>query len=250
MLWLMPALLVGYAFNLAFILNPRVFLDVLPATFGYIQLPWRLLGTAAFFAALVVAIISSSRIVPRWVGPAVLVVSVVLALAVPSYQRHPAYYRGTNEAEIVRLIPTRSDRGFTVQGEYLPKEVNAYDIGPYLISAPKVRGDGRVVRWRRHDGDLDATVTTRSSAVVVLPLLYYDFYRVTGRDVGRLDTFNSRGLLAVRAPPGTTALHVSHGLTASNWRGLAVTLASGVVLAGAVRRRRARTRATPGAHGP
>jgi hypothetical protein len=251
MLWLMPALLAGYCFNLAFILNPRLFLDVLPATFGYIQLPWRLLGTAAFFAATVIAIISSSRVVPRWLGPAVLVLSVVLVLAVPSYQRKPAYYRGTNEAEIVRLIPTRSDRGFTVQGEYLPKEVNAYDIGPYLIPAPIVRGDGRVVRWHRHDGDLDATVIASSGAVVVLPLLYYDFYRVTGRHVGRLDTFNSRGLLAVRAPAGPTELRVSHGLTGFNWRGLAATIASGVVLtAGVGRRRRARADARQGAHGP
>jgi hypothetical protein len=242
MLWLVPALLAGYAFNLAFILNPGAFLAVLPATFGYIQLPWRLLGTAAFFAATVVAIIASSRIMPRWVGPAVLLLSVVVALAVPSYQRKPAVYRGASEAVIVGLIPTRSDRGFTVQGEYLPKQVNAYDIGPYLIPAPQVRGDGRVVRWHRRHGDLDATVATQSGAVVVLPLLYYDFYKVTGSHVGRLDTFNSRGLLAVRVPAGTTDLHVSHGLSASNWRGLAATLASAVVLgAVVVRRRRAQT---------
>jgi hypothetical protein len=247
-LWLVPALLASYAFNLAFIMNPGAFLAVLPATFGYIQLPWRLMGTAAFFAATIVAVIASSRFVPRWVVPAVVAVSALVALAVPSYQRKPAFYDGMTETKIVRLIPTRSDRGFTVQGEYLPKEVNAYDIGPYLITAPEVRGRGRVVRWRRHDGDLDATVATPSSAVVVLPLLYYDFYRVTGRDVGRFHTFNSRGLLAVRVPGGTTELHVSHGLTTFNRRGLAVTLASAGVLAAVVaRRRRAATTARRGA---
>jgi hypothetical protein len=86
-------------------------------------------------------------------------------------------------------------------------------------------------------------VTTPASAVVVLPLLYYDFYRVTGRGVGRFHTFNSRGLLAVRVPAGTTGLHVTHGLTAANWRGLTATVASGAVLAAVVtRRRRAATR--------
>ena len=144
------------------------------------------------------------------------------------------------ERDIERLLPTRGDRGFTVEGEYLPKHVNPYDIGPFLIDAPQVRGNGRVVRWHRDRGDIDVALDLRSQSTVVFPLLYYDVYRVTAPGRGRLPTFSSRGLLAARVPAGTTALHVSHGLTPAGKLGAVVSLLTVLLLIGAVVLRRRR----------
>jgi hypothetical protein len=239
-IWLVAGLLVAYAFNLAFVVSPRTFLRVLPGVFGYIQYPWRLVGILAFLAATIVAVVISSQLLPRWVTAWVLVLTAVIALSVPTVQRSPAFYRGVDERDLEALLPSRGDRGFTVEGEYLPRNVNPYDIGPYLIDAPEVRGDGRVVRWERGDGDLDVELDLRSESTVVFPLLYYDVYRVTAPGEGRLDTFSSRGLLAARVPAAATAVHVSHGLTPAGRLGIVVSLLAALLIAGAVVLRRRR----------
>ena len=238
--WFVVALLVAYAFNLAFVISPRTFLRFLPGTFGYIQYPWRLVGILAFLAATIVAVVISSQLLPRVATGCVVVLTAVVALIVPTVQRSPAFYRGVDEHDLERLLPSRGDRGFTVEGEYLPKHVNPYDIGPYLIDAPQVRGDGRVVRWHRGGGDLDVELDLRAESTVVLPLLYYDVYRVTAPGHGRLRTFASRGLLAVRVPAGATRLHVSHGLTPAGKLGAGVSLLACVLLVVAVVLRRRR----------
>jgi hypothetical protein len=237
--WFTGALLLAYAFNLAFIVRPRPFLRVLPSPFGYIQFPWRLVGVLALLAITVVAVVIASRLLPGWVTGVVLGLTAVIAMTVPSVQRSPARYRGVDERELEARLPASGDRGFTTAGEYLPKSVDPYDIDPYLIDEPQVRGRGRVVRWDRVDGDLDVSVEVRGDAVVVFPLLYYDVYRVTAPGRGRLDTFPARGLLAARVPAGTTAVHVSHGLTGAGRLGAAVSaLAVLLFVAFSVRRAR------------
>ena len=114
-------MLAAYAFNLAFMVTPRTFLRVLPSTFGYIQYPWRLVGMVAFFAATIVAIVISSQLLPRWVTVGVVVLTAAIVLIVPSVQRSPAFYRGVDERDLEALLPSRGDRGFTVEGEYLPE---------------------------------------------------------------------------------------------------------------------------------
>jgi hypothetical protein len=169
-----------------------------------------------------------------------VLLTAVIALIVPTVQRSPAYYHGVDERDLEALLPSRGDRGFTVEGEYLPKHVNPYDIGPYLIDAPQVQGNGRVVRWQRGGGDLDVVLDLRSDSTVVFPLLYYDVYRVTAPGEGHLDTFDSRGLLAARVPAGLTRVHVSHGLTPAGRWGAVVSVLAALVLAGAVVLRRRR----------
>jgi hypothetical protein len=239
-IWFVVALLVAYVFNLAFVINPRTFLRFLPGTFGYIQYPWRLVGVLAFLAATIVAVVIASHLLPRWVTGCALAFTAVVAVIVPTVQREPAFYRGVDERDIARLLPSRGDRGFTVEGEYLPKHVNPYDIGPYLIDAPQVRGNGRVVRWHRGGGDVAVDVDLRADSTVVFPLLYYDVYRVTAAGRGRLQTFSSRGLLAARVPAGSSALHVSHGLTLAGRLGAVVTLLALLLLTTAVVLRRRR----------
>ena len=104
-----------------------------------------------------------------------------------------------------------------------------------------MRGNGRVVRWQRSRGNVDVELDQlRAETTVVFPLLYYDVYRVTAPGRGHLPTFSARGLLAARVPAGTTALHVSHGLTPAGRFGAVVSVSSLLLLIGAVvvRRRR------------
>jgi hypothetical protein len=178
---------------------------------------------------------------PRRVTHAVLVVSAVLVLAVPSVQRSPAFERGVDERDLEALIPSRGDRGFTTEGEYLPRGVNPDNVGPHLIDAPVVRGNGEVVGWTRDDGDIEASVVVREDSTIVFPLLYYDVYRVTASGgAGRVEEFSSGGLLAARVSAGTTTVRVTHGVTAVGWLGLATSLVSAcALLVTMVRRRRA-----------
>jgi hypothetical protein len=236
------AFLMTYGVSIAFMVTPRTFLRVLPGSYGYIQYPWRLLAMVAFLATAIVALLLSSGLLGRHIALLVLAISAVIVFTVPSVQRSPAFERGVDHDDLEALVPTKGDRGFTAVGEYLPREVDADNIEPYLIDEPQVQGDGRVLRWARNDGDLDAELVLRDDSVVVFPLLYYDVYRVTAPGRGRLQTFSADGLLAARAPAGTKSVRVTHGLTAVGWLGLATTSLSAFVLAATTLRRHRRVR--------
>ena len=230
--WLLSVALVAYVTYVAFMLRPGFFLRFLPQGFGYIQYPWRLLGPMALLAALVVGVVAATRAFPRWVGYSVVVIAALVAVTVPRYQKEPEYLQTTARG-IVASIRANGDRGFTTQGEYLPNGL-AGNVGAYLISAPEVRGRGRVLRWNRSRGDLDATVTVDAPSTVVFPILYYDFYRVGGAD----RTVNVHGLLGARVAPGRHELHVWHGPTTIDLAAFAITLLSAVLLVLVVRMRR------------
>jgi hypothetical protein len=233
--WLVSIALAAYALYLAFMFQPGFFLSLLPKLFGYIQYPYRLMGPLAMLAALVVGVLAASRFFPSWVRYAVVAICAVLAVTVPRFQKEAAYFQ-TDEREIVAGIPLTGDRGFTVQGEYLPNAIDVYNIDPDLITAPEVRGSGRVLHWERRHGDVYATVSVDAPSTVVFPILYYDFYRVGGD--ARYSTVNEHGLLGARVPPGEHELHAWHGPTPFNVFGFTITLASAVLLVVVVRSRR------------
>ncbi len=234
--WLVSIAFVSFAGYLAFALQPGFFLRLLPKTFGYIQYPWRVMGPVAVLAALVVGVLAASRFFPAWVRLTVLGVCVLVAVTVPRFQKEAAYLQ-TDERDIVAELATTGDRGFTVQGEYLPNGINPYDVGPDLVAAPEVRGSGRVVHWERRHGDVYATVIVDAPSTVVFPVLYYDFYRVDGSSA----TVNVQGLLGARVAPGEHELHVKHGPTGVNVLGFVITLLSAVLLVLLVRMRPVRS---------
>lgn len=255
--WLLGVLLVGWLASVAFVVAPRPFLVILPGAFGYIQFPWRLLGLAAFFAAAMLGVVAASRHLSRWIRYVVLLAVVVLVLAVPAIQRSPDILHDQTERAIgPALHGQESDHGFTVQSEYLP---NAIDRGPgrhnplvspileahvdrWLVDLPAIGGDGSVVSWHRRHGDLVANVRVRTRSVIVFPLVYYDFYRVTADGSRDLATFDSAGLLAGRLPAGTRTVRVSERLSAASLLGLAGTAVSALVLVAIVFVGRARRR--------
>lgn len=230
--WLVSVALVAYMTYLAFMLHPGFFLRLLPSAFGYIQYPWRLLGPMALLAALVVGVLAATRALPCWVRYSVVAIAALVAVAVPRYQKEPTYIQ-TNDRGIVASIPSTGDRGFTTQGEYLPNGV-AGNVRSFLISAPEVRGRGRVLHWNRTRGDVSATVKVDAPSTVVFPILYYDFYRVAGAE----QTVNVHGLLGARVSPGTHELHVWHGPTTIDLAAFAITFLSAVLIVLLVRMRR------------
>jgi hypothetical protein len=239
--WLVSVAVVAYVLYLAFVLHPGFFLRPLPKAFGYIQYPWRLMGPIALLAALVVGVLAATRFFPRWVRYSVVATCALVAVTVPRFQREAAYLQ-TDESGIVASIAANGDRGFTVQGEYLPNGIDPYDVGPHLISAPEVRGAGHVLQWERKHGDVYATVRVDAPSTVVFPVLYYDFYRVGGA----ARTINVQGLLGARVAPGEHTLRVSHGPTAVNLVGFAISFLSAALLVLLARSRRFRSyAATP-----
>jgi hypothetical protein len=230
--WLVGSAFVAYVVYLAFMLQPGFFLRFLPKAFGYIQYPWRLMGPLAVLAALVVGVLAASRFFPRWVRSSTIAVCALVAVTVPRFQKEASYMQ-IDERSIVASIATDGDRGFTVQGEYLPNGIDPYNVGPDLVPVPEVRGSGHVLRWDRKHGDVYVTVTARATSTVVFPILYYDFYRVTGAN----RTINARGLLGAVVSPGVHELHVSHGPTAVNFAAFGITLLSAALLVLVVRRR-------------
>jgi hypothetical protein len=75
----------------------------------------------------------------------------------------------------------------------------------------------------------------------VFPVLYYGFYRVGGA----ARTINVQGLLGARVAPGEHTLHVSHGPTAGNLVGFAISFLSAALLVLLARSRRFRSYAAP-----
>jgi hypothetical protein len=201
------------------------------------------MGPIALLAALVVGVLAASRMFPRWVRSSVVVICALVAVTVPRFQKEADYLQ-TDERAIVAGIAPNGDRGFTALGEYAPDDIDPFDLDRELVSAPEVRGSGRVLRWERRHGDVYATVSVDGPSTVVFPILYYDFYRVAGAD----RTVNVQGLLGARVPPGEHRLHVSHGPTAVNVAAFAITFLSAIILVLLVRTRRfAPASAIPGA---
>jgi len=237
--WLVSTAFVAYVVYLAFMLQPGFFLRFLPKAFGYIQYPWRVSGPLAVLAALVVGVLAASRFFPRWVRSSTIAVCALVAVTVPRFQKEASYMQ-IDERGIVASIATDGDRGFTVQGEYLPNAIDPYNVGPDLVPAPEMRGGGRVLRWEHKHADIYATVRADATSTVVFPILYYDFYRVSGAN----RTVNVRGLLGAVVSPGVHELHVSHGPTAVNFAAFGITFLSAALLVLLVRRR---SFASPGA---
>ena len=82
-------------------------------------------------------------------------------------------------------------------------------------------------------------VESSDSGVLVLPLIYYDFYRVESDDGERLAARDSLGLLTLSVAAGRQVIRIHERLTLISWLGIGI--AAGSCMAGLVflsRRRR------------
>jgi len=228
-------LLIPWWLLFGFMLAPGVPLALLPKAFGYIQFPWRVLGPMGFLssASLACSLLAQRS---RWLTVGV---GAVLVLAVPGAGLVP-YSRPewTGPALVRRVASHPIPHGLTSSSEYLPRSVPGF-AGPYIRarsalsraihSAPR-GSSGVVVRSFVRSGSASRLIVeSRDSGVVVLPIIYYDFYHVESSSPDRVAAHDSLGLLTLTVGPGRHVVRVSERLTAITWVGLAITLVSCLV---------------------
>lgn len=225
-------LLVPWWLLLGFMLAPALPLTLLPKAFGYIQFPWRVLGPMGFLSSASLAcclLAQRSRLVTANAGG--LLVLAVLGAGLVPYPRPE--WNGAALADRVASRPI--PHGLTSSSEYLPRSVPGF-AGPYIRarsalsrairSAPR-GSEGVVVRSFVRSGSTSQVVVESSdSGVVVLPIIYYDFYRVESARNQLVPARDSLGLLTVTVAPGRHLLRVSEHLTTVTRIGLAITLLS------------------------
>jgi hypothetical protein len=237
-------LLIPWWLLFGFLLAPGIALAVLPKAFGYIQFPWRVLGQMGFLSAASVACsLAAER--SRWLT---MTATGILFVGVFGAGLEPYLRPEWTGAALARRLASRPVRyGLTSSSEYLPRSVPGFG-GPYIRalnalsreirSAPR-GSEGVIVRsFVRRGSASELAVESRDSGVVILPLIYYDFYRLESATGDRLKAQDSLGLLTVAVGPGRHIIRVSERLTFVSWLGLTITgLSCAAGLAHAWRRR-------------
>jgi hypothetical protein len=242
-------LLVPWLLLLGFMLAPGLAMRVLPAQFGYIQFPWRVLGPMTFFAAASLAC-SVVSLRAGWVG-AVAVFAVVLEMmrgGVAPNER-PSW----TAANFERFLVAGRPRGLTGASEYLPRTVAGLDrdyegtltrLSGSIRAAPSASGGITVQSFIKDGSGARVAFEGATGGVIVLPHIYYDLY--VARDSGGMPvaTRDTLGLLALEVGPGHNVVEVREELTPVYWVGLLMSLVvlPWVLLPKFIRERRATDR--------
>jgi hypothetical protein len=235
-----------------FMVVPVAFLWPLPRQFAYIQFPWRMLAPATFLSAFALAVFARRARFGTRGRAALLAASVAIVAFVPGFERSVQVddvFRTDATVLDPDFVRPQGELGFTVLGEYLPREFDVQGLRDGTIEsryfeAPWVEGGegSSLVAWSRNGLDFDAKVSAPGAFTLAFPLVYYDFYRVEA-DGHALETFSSNGFLAVRVPAGATRVAVCQRITPVYRLGFAASgcaaLAT-VALVLLLRRRRAR----------
>jgi hypothetical protein len=230
-------LLIPWWLLLVFLVEPGVFLTILPKAFGYIQFPWRVLGLMGFFSAasLATSLAATHRAWLTAVTAGALILATLQAGLVP--HTRPEW---TATAMEQRLLTRPVRRGLTGASEYLPRSVRGL-AGPYeralqawgrrIVGAPYVSPGLTVRSFITQGSTRELTVESRGSGTVVLPVTYYDFYVATSANWVRLTPADSSGLLALSVPGGRHVIRITEVLTPVYHIALLISLLSLTLLA-------------------
>lgn len=249
---LLPAVVVGWIGCILFMLYPGPILSVLPRQFSFIQFPWRMLTVSGFLAPLGIAITAAWLGRRRtWVPVVVLIASVLVVVFVPAFERTPKSSDEWTEKEVMApgfILPT-GFIGFTVLGEYLPRDADVVAaqqkrLDPNLFSKPRIlSGDGATIRdWERDGPSFEVTVSSPGGAVVRIPLFFYDFYFAVTESGERLPITSTNGMLTVQVPAGETRFSVGQELTPISKLGFGLSGLALIATVGAVASFRGRRR--------
>ncbi len=249
---LLLSVVLGWIGCILFMLYPGAFLGVLPKQFSYIQFPWRMLTLSGFLAPV------GTAMVAVWLGrrrtrvPSVfLAASALIVILVPAFERAPQRNEEWTEKEVMapEIILPAGYIGFTVLGEYLPRDADVEAaqqrrLDPSLFSKPKIlSGDGATIRnWERDGPSFDVTISSPGGAVVRIPLFFYDFYVAVSESGERLPVTSTNGMLSVHVPAGETRFSVGQELTPVSKLGFALSGLALIATVGAVASFRGRRR--------
>lgn len=252
--------LLAYVASLLFMVVPELFLAVLPRQFAFIQFPWRLLAMTAFLSPVLGAVVVSRLSRGRtWPVPVFAAASVLVVLFVPSFQSTP--HSETYWTDALLLTPQSlfesGDRGYTVLGEYVPREVDIvaiqkHGLEPEVYRAPTIVGgsDATVVGWTRSGPEFRIRVVATEKGLLRVPVFAYDFVTATASDGTLLETTSIGGLLGVRIPAGSTEVHIGQRLTTVSRIGFGISLIACLLVGGCVLVFRRDRRSLAGAPAP
>jgi len=190
---------------MAFMIAPLPALRILPTAFAYIQFPWRLLGLCGFVActATTLLIAGASRS-PRTRIGAVLA-GVALVAAIPQDRRAVDRRSEWTSAGVTALgMGPYSIKGYTILGEYLPRDAQIEQINERVRAGPVGTEGIEVLSWRKASSDLLVDVHASRAGELTLPLVHYDLYRVIGDGKEMIPYRSDHGLVALSLSPAHT----------------------------------------------
>jgi hypothetical protein len=223
-------LLIPWWALLLFMISPKIVLGMLPAAFGYIQFPWRLLGPMGLLSASSLALLIASWRSKHMAFAGLLAVG---ALVLPSGIVPNTLAGWTSSALTQELSGPRAEGGLTSVSEYLPRTVgdlrSDYDgtIGRLkrAISLGPQASPGILVRsFVRNGSSSETRIEADRPGEIILPIIYYDFYSAHLRGGSKLSLRDSSGFVAFSLPPGDHIVLLSEHVTAVQWIALAASL--------------------------
>lgn len=225
----------GWVVSILFMVYPAVFLRMLPTQFAYVQFPWRMLGLAGFLSMLALSTFWQSTKPGARASTMLVGVALATVLLVPGFEKRMNDDPEFRHAEVSapEYVQSQARHGFTVLGEYYPRDFNVAmlgddDVDLSFLDGPRIASgaNAEVREWRKNGLEADMVVTTNSEAAIVLPIVYYDFYSATTRDGHAFATSSTEGFLTVRVPEGEHRISIRQHVTPVIWVGIVGTCAS------------------------
>lgn len=185
-----------------------------------IQFPWRFLGMAMFFSALLASLIIAifKKKGEKWgIYGNMLSCIVAVVILVSSSFYYTDLCRNTEWLYLVDSSDGASDD--VMGGEYLPKGI---DGDNYMEFDYPIIDNGEIISWKREKGNsyVEVINSTSSCAVLTVPILYYTGYHAKDAFSGEeLELKNSENAYTCIAVPsgftGTIKIYYSEPLM---WR--------------------------------
>jgi hypothetical protein len=185
---------------------------LVPQPWRYVQFGWRLLGPAAFLAALGLSLLAM-RFTTR-VGRAAVIVAAGLVTfgGVVQLRRAEAHDPFLVHSSIVPLIrQPYGDLGLTLTGDYLPVDADPRTLGTTIGRTRDSLLAAGSLRFDKRGRPLAVRVTARATDVP-LPLVAYDVFRVEDQDGRMLPVRSERGQLVATVTATVSDVRVSRRL--------------------------------------
>jgi hypothetical protein len=226
----------GLLLALLFIMSPQMSWQHVPATFRYLQFPWRLLVIATFFACL--SLLLSLPRVNSWTHPLLLAGFATLVL-LPAFAKLTPSLAGDNlvhEKEILEWYSTEEEKGNyagAVVHEYCPRWVSSDFIQQDVLfqnPAPKNRltvrqGALQVLEYRKQGVDYFWRYSAPSDVKASVHVFFFPGWqlRIDGKRASQCLCRDDRGLVKLKLPAGTHEVRLGFRGSGDAYRGLYIT---------------------------
>lgn len=200
---------------------------VVPDQLLYIQFPWRLKGPAIFFGAAALGFAGArglSRPTGYLMGTLAAVLAVVGNLGGRAGRPEKVVPTAQVKPFLRDAIAYRGVHGMTIQGEYLPRGTAPLQLAAAIQASRDSLESTNPGGWDRVDSEIRVRLRLDEPQEVTLPLVAYDFYRVSSANGPPPSTGAREGRLTVTLGPGTHDLRITRRLPSIVLAGFAISL--------------------------